>query len=173
MVLDGKIDKKAIIKLIKDTKAILVKEPNVVEIEGKITIVGDVHGQFHDTVSMLDEVVPKFDEQKDTGLLFLGDYVDRGIMGVEVLIYLMALKINYRKQITLLRGNHETRNMTESFTFRQECIDKYDQEVYDHFMELFDSFPIASVVNGLYLCVHGGISPDLYEVSELDKLNRF
>ena len=94
-------------------------------------------------------------------------------MGVEVMIYLMALKINFPKQITLLRGNHETRNMTESFTFRSECIEKYDQEVYEAFMELFDTLPFASIVNGLYLCVHGGISPDLYEISELDKINRF
>lgn len=98
---------------------------------------------------MLDEFIPNLSKSKENGLLFLGDYVDRGIKGVEVVIYLMTLKINFDKQVTLLRGNHESRNMTESFTFRQECIEKYDIEVYDSIMELFDTLPFASVVNGL------------------------
>lgn len=106
--------------------------------------------------------------------MFLGDYVDRGLRGVEVLQYLMAVKINHPKKMWLLRGNHETRNMTTSFTFRQEVLEKYDAEVYDAFMEMFDSFPIAAVVNGLYLCLHGGISPELFEVADINnKINRF
>lgn len=129
-----------------------------------------------DMISMLDEFIPYLDgeEGKDKKILFLGDYVDRGIRGVEVLIYLMVLKINYPNKVIMLRGNHESRNMTETFTFREECIYKYDQEVYDSFMDMFDSFPISSVVNGLYLCMHGGISPELYEVEDLNnKINRF
>ena len=63
---------------------------------------------------------------QDQNYLFLGDYVDRGIFGVEVMQLLLSLKINFPENIVLLRGNHESRNMTENFTFRNEVIEQYD-----------------------------------------------
>jgi len=73
----------------------------------------------------------------------------------------------------MLRGNHESRSMTEHFTFRDECLNKFDEEVYEAFMDLFDTLPLAVEVNDDYLCVHGGISPDLGNVNEINKINRF
>lgn len=58
----------------------------------------------------------------NTNLLFLGDYVDRGIFSLEVLILLYCLKLNYPKSVVMLRGNHESRAMTEHFTFRLEIL---------------------------------------------------
>lgn len=126
-------------------------------------------------VNMLDELTPKLEENdSDFGLVFLGDYVDRGIQCIEVLQYLMALKILFPKKVTLLRGNHETRSMTSYFTFRQECLEKYDVETYDTIMEMFDSLPLMATVNDLYLCVHGGISPELFQLEDVNqKINRF
>jgi serine/threonine-protein phosphatase 2B catalytic subunit len=53
--------------------------------------------------------------------------------------------------------------MTEHFTFREEVLRKYDNDesVYDEFIACFESMPIAADVNGDYLCMHGGISPEL------------
>ena len=62
-----------------------------------------------------------------TKLLFLGDYVDRGIFSIEVLVFLFSLKMNYPKDVVMLRGNHESRAMTEHFTFRNEVLNKYNE----------------------------------------------
>lgn len=41
---------------------------------------------------------------------------------------------------------------------------KYDQEVYDRFMEVFDALPLACLVNNIFFCVHGGISDQMIKV---------
>ncbi len=73
----------------------------------------------------------------------------------------------------MLRGNHECRNMTDHFTFREEAIEKYDEEVYDLIMELFDSLPICGLADKKYFITHGGISPELKKISKINKIDRF
>ena len=106
-------------------------------------------------------MMQKAGEPGTINYLFLGDYVDRGILGIEVVLFLLSLKLCEPKSVVLLRGNHESRNMTESFTFREEVLEWYDIEVYDLFMEAFDSLPISALIAKKYLAMHGGVSPDL------------
>lgn len=73
----------------------------------------------------------------------------------------------------MLRGNHECRQMTISFTFRQEILLKYDQEVFNAFCGLFDFLPLSCVVNGKFLALHAGISPELKTLSDLNRIDRF
>lgn len=65
--------------------------------------------------------------------------------------------------------------MTEHFTFREEVLRKYggDESVFDAFIEAFESMPLAADVNGDYLCMHGGISPELQTVEDINKIDRF
>ena len=106
-------------------------------------------------------------------MLFLGDYVDRGIYSLEVCVYLFCLKLNYPRNVSMLRGNHESRTMTECFTFEQECIQKFDREIFEKFMDCFDNMPLVADVQGDYLCMHGGISPELIRTSDVDSIDRF
>ena len=125
---------------------------------------GDIHGQYADMLNMIN----KAGEPGTLNYLFLGDYVDHGIFGIEVCLLLFALKINFPRTFVLLRGNHESRNMTETFTFRAEVLKRYDIEVYDLFMEVFDAMPVSCNISNKYLAMHGGISPSL---KELDQIN--
>lgn len=156
-------------KIIQAGTDIFKNEPNLVKIPEPVVVVGDIHGQYYDLVHMLN----KAGDPSKINYLFLGDYVDRGIFGLECMILLVAIKINFPKKFILLRGNHESRNMTESFTFREEVITRFDDEVYEAFMTLFDSLPISCVVDDKYLAMHGGISPELNLVDDINSVQRF
>ena len=128
-----------------------------------------MHGQYYDLLNMMQ----KAGEPGSINYLFLGDYVDRGILGIEVVLFLVSLKLCEPKTVILLRGNHESRNMTEAFTFREEVLEKFDLEVYELFMDLFDALPVAALIAKKYLAMHGGISPDLQKIEQINEMNRF
>lgn len=81
-------------------------EPNVIYINEPVFIFGDIHGQFYDLVNMLKGRMDISSNMPYENLLFLGDYVDRGLFSIQVILLILALKINSPKKIILLRGNH-------------------------------------------------------------------
>lgn len=91
-------------------KEILVEESNVQPLHAPVTICGDIHGQFFD-LKELFRIGGKCGV--DTQYLFMGDFVDRGFYSVETFLLLVALKVKYPDRITLIRGNHESRQITQ------------------------------------------------------------
>lgn len=46
--------------------------------------------------------------------------------------------------------------------------------MYEAFMDCFEALPLAAEVNEEYLCMHGGISPELKKVADInEKIDRF
>ena len=89
-------------------KEILSSESNVQQVKCPVTICGDVHGQFHDLI----ELFKIGGKSPDTNYLFMGDYVDRGYYSVETVTLLVCLKVRFPNRLTILRGNHESRQIT-------------------------------------------------------------
>ncbi|EFR00256.1 serine/threonine-protein phosphatase PP2A catalytic subunit [Nannizzia gypsea CBS 118893] len=151
-------------------KELLMKESNVVHIAAPVTVVGDIHGQFYDLI----EIFKIGGFCPNTNYLFLGDYVDRGLFSVETISLLICLKLRYPERVHLIRGNHESRGVTQSYGFYTECARKYgNANVWHYFTDMFDFLTLSVVINNQIFCVHGGLSPSIHSIDQIKIIDRF
>jgi len=150
-------------------KEVLVDESNVQAVNAPVTVCGDIHGQFHD----LMELFRIGGKTPDTNYLFMGDYVDRGYYSVETVTLLVCLKVRFPNRVFILRGNHESRQITQVYGFYDECLRKYGNvNVWKYFTDLFDYLPLTALIENKVFCLHGGLSPSIDHLDIIRSLDR-
>lgn len=107
-----------LIDLCSEAQQIFQSEDIILEIDGDMVIVGDIHGSFHDLLRILN-----FVEENHSKVLFLGDYVDRGHFSLECITLLFAMKVMRPDYYFLIRGNHEFDSLCSQYGFKDEIID--------------------------------------------------
>ena len=146
------------IKFIIDKSLPLIQyEEMLINLNLPIKICGDIYGQYYDLLRIFESCGYP-DKSK---YLFLGNYVDRGSQGLEVICLLLCYKIKYPKNIILLRGNHETSDKNRIYGFYNECKKRYYTDFYKSFNNLFSYLPVAALIERKIFCVHSGLSPEL------------
>lgn len=173
--------------LCEDAKKVFDEEPVIVnvkvEAKDRLVLVGDIHGQFRDlqrhVLSTQRNISSKkggdSDDDIDCKYLFLGDYVDRGPQGVEVITLLLALKVEYPKNVYMIRGNHEDAQVSRLYGFLTECKAKLEISSWGRFNEVFNNIPLGATVEcegGSIFACHGGLSPIVDNIAALQFLNR-
>ncbi|GMT09589.1 hypothetical protein PFISCL1PPCAC_886, partial [Pristionchus fissidentatus] len=169
-----------ILRVLIEIKEVFRNEKALVECQTPVVIVGDLHGQYHDLLRMFnsfndnsqpDNIRPGFLTSR---YVFLGDYVDRGKQSIEVVMLLFLLKIKFNKAFLLLRGNHESKSINRVYGFKAELEERFDKgdasKLFHMFNEVFTYMPLACLVGGSILCMHGGISPKLKSLDDIREI---
>ena len=147
---------------------IFQKEESLLKIKAPLYICGDIHGQYYDLLRVFD--ILNYPPQST--FLFLGDYVDRGKQSLECLLLLLCLKIQYPDKIFLLRGNHECEALNKIYGFYDECKRRLSIKCFKKITNLFNMMPISALINENILCMHGGLSKDLQNIEQINKILR-
>lgn len=155
-----------------ELEPMLQKEQRVKQLNSPCFIIGDIHGNLEDLMSLEMTIWKQF-PAAGVHYLFLGDYVDRGRWSIECALYLFSMKVLMPKMITLLRGNHEIREIQNKYTYRRELWQKYDQVYGQRFWDLtnrlFDRLPLSATIDETIFCSHGGIPHQVTRLTDLEK----
>jgi len=149
-----------------------------IEPKGDALIIGDLHGNLESLKTVLEKsgFLKRLASQSDAYLIFLGDYGDRGACSVEVYYVILSLKLAYPKQVILLRGNHEAPKSLMAYPhdlpiqFQLHFQNDW-QVIYNNLYRFFDLLYNAAYVEGRYLMVHGGVSPQIHSFEDLAEAN--
>lgn len=152
---------------------ILRLEDSLVQVPLPCRVYGDIHGQLLDLLEFFNAFSWPDKRRGDIfsmNYIFLGDFVDRGNYSCDVISLLFSLKILYPTKVFLVRGNHEDRLMNVNYGFHADCVRIFMQDgedVWERVNDVFEFLPIAALVEGAILCIHGGIGDTITTLDDL------
>lgn len=135
---------------------LLLEESNIQPVSTPVTVCGDIHGQvrfdllqccstFSKYVQLqfydLEELFRNGGPVPETNYIFMGDFVDRGYYSLETLTRLLTLKAKWSDRITLLRGNHESRQITHVYGFYGTVVHNFHSK---YLFELNKTFCLST-----------------------------
>jgi diadenosine tetraphosphatase ApaH/serine/threonine PP2A family protein phosphatase len=152
--------------------ALLRKVPSLVRLEGPtmspVVIVGDLHGDLMSALAAVDVAVMHEAE----GIVFLGDYVDRGPSSIEVMWLALGLWMRHPDKVVLLRGNHETEPVAGSYGLLAQLEERGMEGLFKDIVDVFSWLPMAAVVEGRMFAAHGGIPTGEPTLSDIRAIKR-
>lgn len=142
--------------------------------DSTVAVLGDMHGDIYslnkyiETLTnqgFLDKNNPFKIIKKNFYFLFLGDYVDRGWYGSEVIYTILRLKNQNPDQVFMVRGNHEDNKLNKRYGFANELFQKFSTNILDSKIKhLYNYLPLAIYLGSgkqdnynIIQCCHGGI----------------
>lgn len=165
------IDKENLMQICDLAKRCLLDDDTVVRIQPHCHVIGDIRGNYDHIWQLIttNETTDQF--------LFLGNYVNFGKNSLEVMTLALCMKLIAPNQVFLLRGCQETPEMTKSNGFKDECMNVFDEEIYNLFLKVFECLPLAAVATDVQktksiLFMSGGLSPDFKDIHQLEEVER-
>lgn len=138
-----------------------------------VLIAGDIHGDF----DAFKRVLEIFEKIPKSVLVFLGDYADRGEMGLEIIETLSKL---IDSRVVALKGNHEDYVNGSPAFYPWDLgweVEMKRKIMWEDFFPSFErnflsKLSLAFVIRGFALCVHGGICGRIRSLDDLKAPSR-
>ena len=172
-----------IFDLIKEVIPCLEKDHSLIRIRSPCKIFGNIHGVYTDLMRYFESFGNPSDDNQMGDInvmqyIFLGDFCDRGLYSLEVILLLFALKVKYPDFIYLIRGHHEDKFINEKYGLGDECKDrllddiKNPLSIFSNINKAFDYLPFGVLVDNNILMVHGGIGSSINTLDDIDNIKR-
>ena len=169
--------------LLLEAHKVISRDSSLVRIRSPVKVFGNLFGQYNDLMRFFESYGHPSDDNQMGDIhtyqyVFLGDICDRGNYSLEVIFLLLALKVRYPDHIYIVRGHHEDININSVFGLAEECDkrlnDNYKTEnpIFMKINNLFDILPLAVLIDGKTLCVHGGIGSSVSKLLDIGSIKR-
>ena len=174
---------KEIFELIKEVQPLIEKDHSLIRIRSPCKIFGNIHGVYNDLMRYFESFGNPSDDNQMGDInvmqyIFLGDFCDRGLYSLEVILLLFALKIKYPDFIYLIRGHHEDKFINEKYGLGDECRDRLSDNIQNplgifcNINKVFDCLPFGVLLDNNILMVHGGIGSSINTLDDIENIKR-